>query len=250
MSGHSKWSTIKRAKGAADAKRGQAFSKIAKEIMLAARSGGGDANMNPRLRTILLKARDANMPSDNIDRAIKKGTGELEGQIIEENVYEGYGPGGIGMIVKVATDNKNRAASDVRSTFSKNGGNLASTGAVSFQFLHCGQFLISKEKSDEETLMELALDAGADDVRTSEQGFEILCPISEFDTVSAALEAREIKPDSAKISYVPTTPVPVTEVSVAKTFYKLQSALEDLDEVQSVFSNEDISDEISEAAQA
>lgn len=249
MSGHSKWSTIKRAKGAADAKRGQVFSRIAKEIMLAARSGGGDANMNPRLRTILLKARDANMPSDNIDRAIKKGTGELEGQIIEENVYEGYGPGGIGMIVKVATDNKNRAASDVRSTFSKNGGNLASTGAVSFQFQHCGQFLIGKEKSDEETLMELALEAGADDIRTSDEGFEILCPISEFDTVSAALESNNIQPDSAEIAYVPTTLVPVTDVGVAKTFFKLQSALEDLDDVQSVFSNDDIPDEISDEAQ-
>lgn len=250
MSGHNKWSKIKHAKAGADAKKGKAFSRISKEITLAARSGGGDANMNPRLRTLLLKAREANMPSDNVDRAVKKGTGELEGQVIEEFTYEGYGPGGIGMIIQITTDNKNRAASDVRSTFTKFGGNLAQSGAVMFQFQHCGQFLVSKESTDEDTLMEIALDAGADDIRVSEEGFEIICPVTSFDRVSAALEERNIKSESSEIAYLPNSMVPVTDPAVAKSFFKLQATLEELDDVQNLFSNEDIPDAIAEEAQS
>ncbi len=184
MSGHSKWSTIKRAKGAADAKRGKIFSRISRDITLAAKDGGGDPDANPRLRTVLLKAREANMPADNIDRAIKKGTGELPGVIIEEITYEGYGSHGIAFVVKVTTDNKTRAAQELRSTFSKGGGNLAQSGAVAFQFLHAGQFLIAKDQTDEDRLMEVALEAGADDIISSDHGFEVRCELHEFDKVT------------------------------------------------------------------
>jgi YebC/PmpR family DNA-binding regulatory protein len=250
MAGHNKWSKVKHVKGAADAKKGKVFSRLAKDIMLAARAGGGDADMNPRLRTLMLKAREANMPGDNVDRAIKKGTGELEGQQIEEITYEGYGPGGVALVVQVATDNKTRTASEVRSVFSKNGGNLAGSGAVMFQFHHCGQFLIGKDKCDEDALMELALDAGADDVKTSAEGFEVVCAVNAFDRVVAALEAKKIKADSSEIAYVPTSTVPVTELGTARTLYKLTAALEDLDDVQNVFSNEEITDALVEQAQA
>ena len=179
MSGHSKWSTIKRAKGAADAKRGQIFSRIGKEISLASKAGGGDVDMNPRLRGLLAKAKAANMPADNIDRAIKKGTGELPGLVYEQYVYEGYAPGGVAVIVEVTTDNKNRSASDVRSIFSKNGGNLAGAHAVSFMFNHCGHFLIGKESVSEEDLMDVVLDAGADDIKTHPEFYEVITPVSQ-----------------------------------------------------------------------
>ena len=249
MAGHNKWSKVKRIKSVVDARKGKAFSRLAKEITLAARSGGGDAGMNPRLRTLLSKAREANMLADNVDRAIKKGTGELEGQQIEEMIYEGYGPGGIALVIQVASDNKNRAASDVRSIFNKFGGNLAGSGAVMFQFQHCGHFLISKENADEDTVMEIALEAGADDVKTSGDGFEIISPVHAYDKVSAALETRGIKTESSEVAYLPSATVPVPDLSVARTFYKLQSALEELDDVQNVFSNEEISDELAEQAQ-
>jgi YebC/PmpR family DNA-binding regulatory protein len=250
MAGHNKWSKVKHVKGAADAKKGKIFSRLAKDITLAARSGGGDPDMNPRLRTLTLKAREANMPSDNVERAIKKGTGELEGQQIEEITYEGYAPGGVAMVVQVATDNKTRTASEVRSVFSKHGGNLAGSGAVMFQFHHCGQFLIARDKCDEDTLMEIALDGGADDVKTSAEGYEVLCAVSAFDRVAAALEAKAIKPESAEIAYVPTSTVQVGDVTAVRSFYKLQAALEDLDDVQNVFSNEQIDDALAEQAQA
>lgn len=250
MAGHNKWSKVKRIKAVVDARKGKAFSRVAKEITLAARSGGGDAAMNPRLRTLLLKAREVNMPSDNVERAIKKGTGELEGQQIEEFTYEGYGPGGIALVVQIATDNKNRAASDVRSSFTRHGGNLAGSGAVMFQFQHCGQFLIGKSRATEDALMELALDAGADDVKTSDEGFEVICGIHAFDKVAAALESKGIKPDSSEIVYLPTSSVPVTDLDQARSFYKLTAALEELDDVQNVFSNEEIADDLADRAQA
>jgi YebC/PmpR family DNA-binding regulatory protein len=250
MAGHNKWSKVKRIKAVVDARRGKAFSRIAKEITLAARSGGGDRDMNPRLRTLLLKAREANMPADNVDRAIKKGTGELEGQQIEEMTYEGYGPGGIAIVVQAASDNKNRAASDVRSSFARNGGNLAGSGAVMFQFQHCGHFLVAKENADEDTLVELALEAGADDVKSSDEGFEILSPVTAYDRVAAALEAKGIKTESSEIAYLPTSTVPVNDVATARSFFKLQAALEELDDVQAVFSNEDIPEAIAEQAHA
>ncbi len=239
MSGHSKWATIKRAKGAADAKRGKIFSTIGKEITLAARSGGGNPDANARLRTILLKAREANMPNDNVERAIKKGTGELAGAAIEQITYEGYGPAGAGLIVEVTTDNKNRAASEVRSVFSRYAGNLAQSGAVSFQFNHCGQFLISKDKTTEDKLMEIALDAGADDVRTSDEGFEVLCPVNAYYALAGVLEKSGIKPDSSEIVYLPKVPLVLNEADAAKV-QTLIDALEELDDVQNVFSSHEI----------
>lgn len=250
MSGHSKWSTIKRAKGAADAKRGKIFSRVSRDITLAAKAGGGDPAANPRLRTVLLQARDANMPADNIDRAIKKGTGELPGVVFEEITYEGYGSHGIAFVVKVTTDNKTRAAQELRSTFSKGGGNLAQSGAVAFQFFHAGQFLIAKDQTDEDRLMEVMLEAGADDIITSDDGYEVRCEINEFDKVTHALEEAGIKTESAEIAYIPTITVPISEVSAAKSILKLHDTLDSLDDVQAVFSNEEIDEAISEEAHA
>lgn len=242
MAGHNKWSKVKRLKAVTDARKGKVFSRLSRDITLAAKSGGGDPDGNARLRTLLLKARDANMPVDNIDRAIKKGTGELPGVVFEEITYEGYGPGGVAFIVKVTTDNKQRAAQDVRSVFSRWGGNLASTGAVSFQFLHAGQFLIAREQTTEDALMEMALEAGADDVITSEQGYEVRSGVHAFDKVAQALEQKGLKPDSAEIAYIPTTTVPVTDAQVAQSLEKLHDALEELDDVQTVFSNEELAE--------
>jgi YebC/PmpR family DNA-binding regulatory protein len=249
MAGHNKWSKVKRLKAVTDSRKGKVFSRLSRDITLAAKAGGGDPDANARLRTLVLKARDANMPADNVDRAIKKGTGELPGVVFEEITYEGYGPGGVAFVVKVTTDNKQRAAQDVRSAFARQGGNLASSGAVSFQFLHAGQFLVTKERATEDTLMEIALEAGADDVIASEQGFEIRCPVHSFDRVAHALEQKGIKTDSAEIAYIPTTTVPVTDVNVAKSVVKLQNALEELDDVQTVFSNEEMDDAVTAAAQ-
>lgn len=243
MAGHNKWSKVKRLKAVTDSRRGKVFSRLSRDITLAARAGG-DPSGNARLRTLVLKARDANMPAENVERAIKKGTGELPGVIFEEITYEGYGPGGVAFVVKATTDNKTRAAKDVRSAFAQNGGNLASSGAVAFQFLHAGQFLVAREKASEETLMEVGLEAGADDVIASEQGFELRCDVHAFDRVSAALEQRSIKPDSAEIAYIPTTTVPVNDPAVAKQLVKLHDALDELDDVQVVFSNEEIADAI------
>jgi YebC/PmpR family DNA-binding regulatory protein len=244
MAGHNKWSKVKRLKAVTDSRRGKVFSRLSRDITLAAKSGGGDPEANARLRTLVLKARDANMPAENVDRAIKKGTGELPGIVYEEITYEGYGPGGVAFIVQATTDNKTRAAKDVRSAFARFGGNLASTGAVAFQFLHAGQFLIAKEKTTEDALMEIALDAGADDVISSEQGFEVRCGVHAFDKVSHALEQKNIKPDSAEIAFIPTTTVPVTDKNVAAAIAKLQEALEELDDVQVVFSNEEIDEAV------
>ena len=250
MAGHSKWAKVKRAKAVTDARKGKAFSRLARDITIAARAGGGDAGMNPRLRTVLIKAREANMPADNIDRAIKKGTGELPGLTYEEVVYEGYAAGGVAIIAIATTDNKNRTTSEVRSVFAKHGGNLGGTGAVLFQFQHLGQFLISRDAASEDALMELALEAGADDVITTEHGFEIRSPVKTFDAVSHALEQKGIKPDSAEIAYVPSVTVPVTDLDVARTLLKLQDALEELDDVHSVYSNDEMDDALSEQAQA
>jgi YebC/PmpR family DNA-binding regulatory protein len=247
MAGHNKWSKVKRLKAVTDARKGKVFSRLSRDITLAAKAGGGDPEGNARLRTLVLKARDANMPVDNVDRAIKKGTGELPGVVFEEITYEGYGPGGVAFIVKVTTDNKQRAAQDVRSVFSRHGGNLATTGAVSFQFLHAGQFLIAKDKTTEDALMEIALEAGADDVITSEQGFEVRCPIQAFDRLAQALEHQGIKPDSAEIAYIPVTTVPVADPAVAGTITKLHDGLEEIDDVQVVFSNEEFDEAISAA---
>ena len=250
MAGHSKWAKVKRIKAVKDPRRSKVFGQLSREITISAKSGGGDPGMNPRLRTLLMKARDVNLPADNIERAIKKGTGELPGVVFEEITYEGYAPGGVALMVKVTTDNKNRAASELRSVFLKFGGHLAGAGAVAFQFLHAGQFLIAKDKSTEDTLMEIALEAGADDVIASEDGYEIRCNIHAFDKVAQALEHKGLKPESAEIAYIPTTTVPVTDVAAAQTLIKLHDALDELDDVQQVFSNEEVDPATAAAAAA
>jgi len=227
-------------KAVTDGRRGKVFSRFSREITISAKSGGGDPAMNPRLRTILLKAKEANMPADNIDRAIKKGTGELPGVSYEDVTYEGYGPGGVAFVIKTTTDNKNRAASEMRSIFTRFSGNLAGAGAVAFQFLHAGQFLIAKEKTTEDKLMEVALEAGADDVLTTDEGFEVRCNVHAFDKVAHALEHAGIKPDSSEVAYIPNVTVPVNDVHLAQTLGKLHEALDELDDVQNVFSNEEV----------
>ena len=250
MSGHSKWSTIKRANGANDAKRGKIFSRLSRDLTLASKSGGGDPDSNARLRTVILKAKAENMPVDNIDRAIKKGTGDLPGVVYEDNTYEGYGPGGVAFIIKCTTDNKTRTSQDVRSILSKHGGNLASTGAVAFQFLHVGQFLIAMDQIEEDPLMEIAIEAGADDVITSEDGYEVRCEIAEFDHVIHALDEAGIKPASAEIAYVPTTMTPVSELSLARSVQKLHDVLDENDDVQHIFSNEELAEDVVAALDA
>lgn len=249
MAGHNKWSKVKRLKAVTDSRRGKVFSRVSRDITLAAKTGGGDPDGNARLRTLLLKAREANMPVENVERAIKKGTGELPGVVFEEITYEGYGPGGVGMIVKVTTDNKQRAAQDVRSAFTRHGGNLASTGAVSFQFVHAGQFLIAKDRTTEDKLMEIALEVGADDVITTDEGFEVRCDVHAFDKVSHVLDKAGIKAESSEIAYIPNNTVPVTDVAIAKMLTKLHEVLDELDDVQAVFSNEEMDDALSAAAQ-
>jgi YebC/PmpR family DNA-binding regulatory protein len=244
MAGHSKWATTKRHKAAVDAKRGKLFSMIGKELTIAARDGGGDPEFNPRLRTCILKAKQANMPADNIDRAIKKGTGELAGAIIEELTYEGYAPGGVGLIVEVTTDNKNRSAAEVRSSFTKYGGKLADPGALAFNFQRMGQFLISADKTDEDSLMEIAIEAGAEDVINNEDHFEVQCGVPEFHSVSQALSEKEIQPESAELVYLPSNLVPVTEAKVVGQVLKLVEVLDDLDDVKAVHANYDIDDSL------
>ncbi|HTU02743.1 MAG TPA: YebC/PmpR family DNA-binding transcriptional regulator [Candidatus Sulfotelmatobacter sp.] len=245
MAGHSKWAKVKRIKAVVDVRRGRVFSRLSREITIAARSGGSDPAMNPRLRTLLLKARDANMPADNIERAIKKGTGELSGTVYEELTYEGYGPGGVAMIVKVATDNKNRTAADVRSVFARFGGNLAGAGAVSFLFRHAGQFLVSRSAASEDALIEVALEAGAEDIISTADGFEIRCDVRSYDQVAQALEQKAIRTESAEIAYIPTSTVPVADAGLARTLVSFHEALEELDDVQQVFSNEEVDDAVS-----
>jgi len=247
MSGHSKWATTKRHKAAVDAKRGKIFSVISKELMLTARDGGGDAEFNPRLRTLILKAKQANMPAENVERAIKKGTGELEGTIIEELLYEGYAPGGVGLIIEVTTDNKNRSASEVRSTLGKGGGNLAGAGALSYNFKRKGQFLIAKDKTDEDTLTELALENDADDVVAEKEHFEVLSEVSEFDKFTQALNAAEIEADSAELVYLPENLVAVSDENIARQVLRLIDNLDDLEDVKAVHSNYDIDEALLEA---
>ena len=238
MAGHNKWSKVKRLKAVTDSRKGKVFSRLSREITMAAKAGGGALESNARLRTFVLKAREANMPAENVDRAIKKRTGELPGVVFEELTYEGFGPGGVAFVVTVTTDNKTRTAKDVCAAFNKFGGDLASSGAVTFQFLHAGQFLIARDKTTEEKLMEVALEAGADDIITTEQGYEVRCNVHAFDKVAHALDGAGLKPDSAEIAYIPTTTVPVN-AAVAATLEKLTDALDENDDVQAVFSNED-----------
>jgi YebC/PmpR family DNA-binding regulatory protein len=242
MSGHSKWSTIKRKKGAADAKRGKTFTKIIKEIMVAARMGGGDINANPRLRTAVLAAKAENMPRDNIDRAIKKGTGELEGVNYEEITYEGYGPGGVAMLVEVMTDNKNRTVAEVRHILAKQNGNLGEGGCVSWVFEKKGLLSIDKTGVDEDRLMEAALDAGALDIKDSGKEFDVTTSPASFESVKKKLEESGFKSTYAEVTMVPQTTVRITGKE-AEQMLKLMEGLEDLDDVQKVYANFDITDE-------
>ncbi len=247
MSGHSKWHSIKHKKGALDAKRGRMFTKLIKEITIAARIGGGDAEGNPRLRKAIQDAKAVNMPADNIKRAVQKGTGELEGGQIEEIMYEGYGPGGVAMLVEVVTDNRNRTVSEIRHVFSKNGGNMGESGSVAWMFNKKGYIGIDKSKADEETLMTLAIDAGADDFQSDESTYEIYTSPEAFEGVLNAIKGKGIETLSAEVSMIPQTQVKV-EGKTAQQVLKLMEALDDHDDVQHVYANFDI--EESELAEA
>jgi YebC/PmpR family DNA-binding regulatory protein len=249
MSGHSKWATIKHKKGAADAKRGKIFSKIAKEMTIVAKGGGGDPGNNPTLRTLIAKAKSVNMPNDNIDRAIKKGTGELAADILEEITYECYAGGGVGMVVKVLTDNKNRAAAEVRNIFKKNNTDFAGQGSVCRSFERKGTIMIPAAPGlTEDHVMEVVLGAGADDMLTEEGGFTVTCQPSAFAEVTAALETAGIAFDqeNAQVGLVPLTKATVKDVAIAKAVNKFISMLEDHEDVQDVYSNMDIDDSIAD----
>jgi YebC/PmpR family DNA-binding regulatory protein len=244
MSGHSKWATIRHKKAAVDAKRGKSFTKLIKELTVAARMGGGDPEGNPRLRAAMLAARAENMPRDNIDRAIKKGTGELEGVAYEEIAYEGYGPGGVAVLVEVMTDNRNRAASEVRHAFSRNGGNLGEAGCVSWMFNKQGLIVFNKDKYTEDEIMETALEAGADDVRAEEEQFEVVTSLAGFETVKSAFEKGGKSWELAEVSMVPQTTVAIEDEKLAQQLLRLMDILEELDDVQNAYANFDIPDEI------
>ena len=250
MSGHSKWKTIQHKKGAADAKRGKVFSKLAKEIMVVSRQGGGDTTLNATLRTLVQKAKSANMPNDNIERAIKKGTGELGDIVFEEIMYEGYAGGGVALVVMVLTDNKNRAAAEIRHIFTRHGSSLAQQGSVSRNFERKGQILVDASAVEEEVLMELVLEAGAEDLQKDGDQFEILTDPSIFADVSEALEAAEIPVMSGEVTLLPTMPVLIDDPSVAKSALRFVAALEDNDDVQNVYSNMDMTEEVMAAMEA
>jgi len=241
MSGHSKWATIKHKKGATDAKRGKTFTRLIKEITIAAKSGGGDPDGNPRLRTAILAAKAENMPADNIKRAIQRGTGELEGLSYEEITFEGYGPGGVAIIVEVTTDNRNRAVSEVRHAFSKNGGNLGETGSVGYLFSKKGVIVVPKAGTNEEKITELVLEAGADDLSEEGESWEILTAPKEFEVVRDAIKAAGLSTEHAEVTMVAST-YQKLEGAQANSMMRLLETLEDLDDTQNVYSNFDMED--------
>ncbi len=245
MAGHSKWSKVKRFKGAIDAKRGAIFSKLAKEISIAAKAGGGDPAANPRLRSAIQNARGQSMPNDNIERAIRRGTGEgAEAQQFEEIVYEGYGPGGVAVIVEAATDNKNRTAAEVRRIFTKNNGNLATSGSVSYMFHKKGQITVPRHAIDEERVFEIALEAGAEELTTEEEQYVILTSHDQLYAVAEALKQAGVTTDGQKFTFIPDTVVPVTDEAAALQVLRLCESLEEDDDVQNVYSNLDIPEEL------
>ncbi len=247
MAGHSKWANIKHRKGRQDAARGKLFGKLAKGIEVAARDGGGVIEFNPSLATAVEKAKAASMPNDNIERAIKRGTGEVEGAVYEEIWYEGYGPGGVALYVQILTDNRNRAASDVRSTFTRNNGNLGEPGSVGYLFTQKGMILA---KGSEDDVMLAALEAGAEDIRDGGEGtVEVITDPSDMPSVRSSLEAEGVEVESAEVTQLPASTVPVEEKE-AKQLLRLIDALDDLDDVQTVFSNYDIDDAVMEAVLA
>jgi len=248
MSGHSKWAKVKHFKGAVDAKRGKIFSKLSKEIAIAAKLAGGDPGMNPRLRMVLLKCRAANMPSDNIERAIKKGTGGGEAGNFEDLTYEVYGPHGVAILVEVSTDNRNRAASEIRSLVTKNGGSIATQGSVTRLFHRKGQIIIPREAANEDQVMEVALDAGAEDFKADPQGYEIITDPAHFEAVHKQLEAKGIKAAVAGVTELPTVTVPLANEQAAAAVNHLVDALEDHDDVKEVYSNAEHPDDVAAGA--
>ena len=246
MSGHSKWATIKHKKGAADAKRGKVFTRLIKEITVAAKQGGGDPDGNPRLRTAILAAKAENMPADNIKRATQRGTGEIEGLSYEEITFEGYGPGGVAVMVDVLTDNRNRAVSEIRHAFSKNGGNLGESGSVGYMFAKKGVIALPKDAADEEKLTEIVLESGAEDLNDDGDLWEILTGPKEFEAVRDAVTAAGLKPEHAEVTMVPST-YQKLEGPQANAMLRLLDVLEDLDDTQNVYSNFDF-DEATVAA--
>jgi YebC/PmpR family DNA-binding regulatory protein len=249
MSGHSKWASIKHKKGALDAKRGKIFTKIIREMSIAARIGGGDAASNPRLRTAVEKAKSVNMPADNIKRAIQKGTGELEGTMYEEITLEGYGPGGIALLVEGTTDNRNRTVSEIRHTLTKNGGNMGTSGSVSYMFKPRGYIAIAKEKVTEDKLMEIALEAGADDILGEGEIWEVYSSPNAYEAVLGAIKKAGVEPDESQIGKYAENVITL-EGGKAQQMLKLVEALEDNDDVQNVWANFDVSDKDLEEAAA
>jgi YebC/PmpR family DNA-binding regulatory protein len=237
MSGHSRWAKVKHFKGAIDAKRGKIFAKIGKEIAIAAKLAGGDPVMNPRLRMVLLKARAANMPNDNIERAIKRGSGDGATINYEDLTYEVYGPNGVAILVEMSTDNRNRTAAEIRSLLTKNGGTIATSGSVARLFQRKGQIIVAREAAGEDDLMEAALDAGAEDFKTESQGYEILTDPGRFESVHKAIEAKGIKPEAAEVTWIPTLTVPVSPGKTAEEVNRLLEILEEHDDVKDVHSN-------------
>jgi len=244
MSGHSKWASIKHKKAATDAKRGKLFTKAIKEITVAARHGGGKLETNPRLRVAIQRAKEANMPADNIDRAIKKGTGELPGVTYEEFSYEGYGPKGVAIMIEALTDNKNRTTSEVRNLLAKKGGNMAGSGSVSWIFEKKGYFLVKKSEATEDKLMSVALEAGAEDLTDEGDSFAVKTQPQEYEKVKQALQEGGIKTEVADLTMIPKSTVKITEKTAAEQVLALVESLEDHDDVQNVYANFDIPDDL------
>jgi len=250
VSGHSKWHSIKHAKGAADAKRGKLFARLGRQIEVAARAGGGDIDANPTLRTMVQKARDASMPKDNIERAIKRGTGELDGVRYEPITYEGYAPNGVAVLVEALTDNRNRTGQEVKNIFTRNGGSLAEPGAVSWQFERKGIVLLDKAAVDEDTLMTVALDAGADDIADLGDSWEVTTGATDLHAVRDALDAAGISVASSDLTMQPSQTVPLADASAAKPVLRVLDGLEENDDVQNVYANFDIPDDVLETVEA
>ncbi len=245
MSGHSKWHTIKHKKAATDSKRGKLFTKVIKEITVAARMGGGDPESNPRLRMAIMNAKSVNMPGDNIKRAIMKGTGELPGQVIEEILYEGYGPGGVALYLEVMTDNKNRTVAELRHILAKHNGNLGSSGSVAWKFEKKGLILIDAENAEEEQLMDIVLEAGAEDMELDDSSFSVTTSPSDFEIVKEAIDAAGIGIENAEITMIPNNTVKV-EKKTAEQLLKMMEKLDDHEDIQNVYSDFDIPDEVME----
>lgn len=247
MSGHSKWSTIKRKKASVDSKRGKLWTKLLREITVSARLGSGDPAANPRLRAAVIEARGSNVPNDTIDRAIKKGAGELEGASYEEVTYEGYGPGGVAVLVETITDNRNRTVSEVRNLFTRHGGNLAETGAVSWMFKRRGYFSVERPRLAEEAFMELALELGADDVEIGDEVYEIYTSPEDFNRVKEELTARGVAPVASELAMIPQSYIGIGEERSSRVF-RLMEALEDHDDVQNVWANVDLNESLMAAS--